>query len=191
MANLELGKTVDQVQFLIENIFTGSENLTFVDCTAGNGYDSLFLCKLAGENGKVLSFDVQKKAIERTKILLENNLNFINYELINDSHENIDNYLKNNIDCAIFNLGYLPYSDKIIKTKPEITIQAIDKLLPTLKPKGKIFVTSYIKHDDGYENKELYKYLSTLCNKKYNIIHTKIINKNNFPPEIFIIEKNA
>lgn len=191
MSYNEFGKIVDFIHFLIKNTFSEKNNLNFVDCTAGNGYDTLFLCQMAGKNGNVISFDIQNKAVERTKKLLLENLPYINYKIINDSHENIENYISNKIDCAIFNLGYLPYSDKSLKTEPDTTIKAINKLIPYLKKEGKIFIATYIKHDNGHEKKEIFEYLSTLNNKEFNIINMKILNKNNYPPEIFIIEKNA
>ena len=38
-----------------------------IDATAGNGNDTLFLCELVGECGRVLAFDIQKEAVENTK----------------------------------------------------------------------------------------------------------------------------
>ena len=35
-----------------------------IDATAGNGYDTLKLCKAVGNSGKVYAFDIQKDAIE-------------------------------------------------------------------------------------------------------------------------------
>lgn len=191
MGNIEVGKVVDFVHFLVESTVNEKNNLFLIDCTAGNGYDTLKLCKIAEERGKVLSLDIQKKAIERTEELLKNNLNYINYEIINDSHENIDKYFNNKLDIAIFNLGYLPYSDKNLKTKPETTIRALEKLLPMLKENGKIFITTYIKHDSGHERDEIRNYLMNLNKQLFNVINFKIINKDNSPPEIFIIERNA
>ena len=46
-------------------------NGLYIDATMGNGYDTLFLCELAGESGKVLAFDVQEKAIMCTTKLLK------------------------------------------------------------------------------------------------------------------------
>ncbi len=191
MSNNEFGKIVDFIHFLIENTYKQKKNLNFIDCTAGNGYDTLFLCKIAGIDGNVLAFDVQRQAIDRTKKLLSDNLTYVNYRIINDSHGNIDRYIKDDIDCAIFNLGYLPYSDKSLKTEPHTTIKSISKLITRLKIGGKIFIATYIKHDNGYEKKEIFEYLETLNNKEFNVINMKILNKNNYPPEIFIVEKNA
>ena len=37
-----------------------------IDGTAGNGHDTLLLSRLAGEDGMVLAFDVQEKALDAT-----------------------------------------------------------------------------------------------------------------------------
>lgn len=38
----------------------------FLDATCGNGNDTLFLCRLAGQNGRVLGMDIQPRAVDRT-----------------------------------------------------------------------------------------------------------------------------
>mgnify|MGYP001143421912 CR=1 FL=1 len=38
----------------------------FLDATCGNGNDTLFLCRLAGQNGRVLGMDIQPQAVDRT-----------------------------------------------------------------------------------------------------------------------------
>ena len=39
----------------------------YIDATMGKGGDTAFLCRLAGENGHVLAFDVQEEALHLTK----------------------------------------------------------------------------------------------------------------------------
>ena len=39
----------------------------YIDATMGKGGDTVFLCRLAGENGHVLAFDVQEEALHLTK----------------------------------------------------------------------------------------------------------------------------
>ena len=36
----------------------------YIDATMGNGHDTLFLCQMAGEKGKVLAFDIQEQAFD-------------------------------------------------------------------------------------------------------------------------------
>ncbi len=184
------GKIVNFVHMLINGSYNGKEGLNFVDATCGNGFDTLFLCKTAGLSGHVKAFDIQEQAIERTRILLETNLENKNYEIIRDSHEYINKYLSEKIDVVIFNLGYLPFSDKKITTKPDVTVNAIKNLLPLLNSDGRIYITTYVTHDTGQEIKEIYEYLMSLDNNEFNVIHTRIINKENTPPELFIVEKN-
>lgn len=185
------GKIVDFVHMLINTSYGGKKNLQIVDATCGNGFDTLFLCKIAGTTGHVAAFDIQNQAIERTRSLLESSINYNNYDIIKDSHEKINIYTKDKIDIAIFNLGYLPFSDKKITTNPDITCSAIKNLLPLLNNDGRIFITTYIYHDNGQEINKINSFLKKLNKSKYNVINIKLINKENYPPELFIIEKNA
>lgn len=189
MNSIKYGKIVDFVHMLIRQSYEGRSELHFVDATCGNGFDALFLCKVAGESGKVFAFDIQEQAIERTTILLETNLSYKNYKIIKDSHEVINKYISEKIDAALFNLGYLPFSDKEVTTKPDVTVNAIKNLLSLLNENGRVYITTYISHDTGKEIKEVYQFLKDLNKKEYNVIHMKIINKDNAPPELFIIEK--
>lgn len=189
MDDIKYGKLVDFVHMLLKQSYNGQDNLNFIDATCGNGFDTLFLCKLAGINGHVKAFDIQYQAIERTTSLLNSNLEFNNYEIILDSHEFITKYISSKIDAAVFNLGYLPFSDKTVTTKGDTTATAIQNLIPYLKENGRIFITTYISHDTGDEIKEIFKFLSSLNKSKFNVLHINLINKENTPPELFIIEK--
>jgi len=191
MNDVKYGKIVDFVHMLIKGSYEGKSNLSLVDATCGNGFDALFLCKVAGSSGIVTAFDIQDQAIERTSTLLEANLDFKNYRIIKDSHELIDKYLTDKIDIALFNLGYLPFSDKEVTTTPEVTVNAIKNILSLLKDDGRVYITTYISHDSGKEIKEISNFLLNLNKKDYNVINMRIINKENAPPELFIIEKNA
>lgn len=191
MDNSKYGKLVDFVHMLIKTSYSGNENLMFVDATCGNGFDTLFLSNVAGAKGKVMAFDIQEQAIERTNVLLSQNKLFDNFQIIKDSHEFIGKYLDGKIDAAVFNLGYLPFSDKTITTNPDTTLKAIENLLPVLKDDGRIYITTYVSHDVGYEIHEIIDYLNSLNKSKYNVIHVRITNKENNPPELFVIEKNA
>ncbi len=191
MNNTKYGKIVSLIHILIQESYMGHDNLNLVDATCGNGFDTLFLCKVAGRTGNVTAFDIQNEAIERTNNLLNSSLDYVNYKLINDSHEFIKNHISSNIDACVFNLGYLPLSDKKIITNGETTISAIRNLLPLLNNNGRIYIAAYIDHDTGEENKKIIEFLTSLNNSMYNVLHIKLLNKLNSPPQIFIIEKNA
>ncbi|MEL7646788.1 MAG: class I SAM-dependent methyltransferase [Sedimentibacter sp.] len=191
MDNAKYGKIVDFVHMLIKTSYNGKENLQFVDATCGNGFDTLFLSNTAGPGGSVKSFDIQPQAIDRTQSLLSANKKYDNFNVIMDSHEFIGKYVSGKIDAAVFNLGYLPYSDKTVTTDPETTVRAIGNLLPQLGDDGRIYITSYVTHDVGHEIKDVMDFLCSLDKKEYNVIHIRITNKDNNPPELFIVEKNA
>ena len=59
--------------------------------------------------------------------------------------------LENKISLIIFNLGYLPNSDKKIKTNYKSTIKAIEDSLKLLNNKGIILITVYPGHKEGLE----------------------------------------
>lgn len=162
-----------------------------VDATCGNGNDTLFLAKLVGEEGNVLAFDIQEQAIKATEELLQKHEQS-NVRLIQDSHALISDYLEEDekIAGAIFNLGYLPRSDKTIITKSNSTLQALEKLLKHLKKKGRIVFVVYHGHEGGREEKNaLLLYVSQLEQKTYDVLQYQFINQKNDPPFIIAIEK--
>ncbi|UJL45119.1 methyltransferase domain-containing protein [Virgibacillus sp. NKC19-16] len=168
------------------------ENGEFViDATCGNGNDTLFLSKVTGDDGHVLAFDIQDQAIKNTKQLLkENSQN--NVTFIQDSHANISDYVatEQQIGGAIFNLGYLPRSDKSIITKGKSTKTAINTILHHLKKGGLIVVVVYHGHDGGKEEKEaLLKYVSSLEQKAFTVLRHGFVNQQNDPPFILAIQK--
>src|SRR5690625_1363959 len=118
-----------------------------VDATCGNGNDTLFLSTLVGENGHVYAFDIQQQAIDTTTHLLKEHKRK-NVTLIHDSHSNAVQYIEqeNTLKGIIFNLGYLPRSDKKIITKPHSTITAVEKFLPLLKKGGIVVLVVYAGH---------------------------------------------
>lgn len=166
---------------------------TAIDATCGNGNDTLFLSSLVDETGTVLAFDIQKQAIiNTTKMLRDHGRD--NVTIIHDSHANITKYISphNNkkIGGAIFNLGYLPKSDKAIITKGQTTIAAIDVILSLLKENGLIVLVVYHGHEGGESEKGIVlEYTMKLDQKKYHVLQYGFINQKNNPPFIIAIQK--
>lgn len=184
-----LQSILNYAHYLLESSISPGELV--IDATCGNGNDTLFLAKLVGDNGKVLAFDIQERAIKTTETLLEKHKQS-NVTLIQDSHASISNYLKQDKEVAgaIFNLGYLPRSDKTIITKSTSTLQALEKLLNNLKKKGLIVFVVYHGHEGGEEEKNaLVGYVSQLDQKAYHVLQYQFINQKNTPPFILAIEK--
>ena len=126
----------------------------------------VYLAKKVGENGKVYAFDVQEEALKSTtKKVNKEELN--NVELILDGHQNMDKYVKEEVSCIVFNLGYLPRAKHQIITKADTTLEAIKKGLELLKPNGVMSIAIYSGHEGGMEEKnEVYKYT------EYNIFES-------------------
>lgn len=163
-----------------------------LDATVGNGNDTIKLSQKVGKTGKVYAFDVQKIAIDITREKLLKSDLFYQTVLINDSHTNVDKYINEKIAFGIYNLGYLPGSNKDITTISSTTIESIGKTLNLLKENGIIVIVSYINHDGGYEEyKSVRSYLSSQDQKKYNVFELSFINQINNPPRLFCIEKRG
>lgn len=163
-----------------------------IDATMGNGYDTVYLGNLVGETGKVYAFDVQEEALTSTrkKVVRDNMEDRI--ELIHDGHENLDKYVKEEVSCVVFNLGYLPRAKHMVITKPDTTLEAIKKSLGLLKPNGIISIAAYIGHEGGLDEKNyICQYLDNLDQKQYNVLHMEFTNQINNPPQLILVEKKG
>ncbi|WP_147805142.1 tRNA (mnm(5)s(2)U34)-methyltransferase [Alkalicoccus halolimnae] len=162
---------------------------TAVDATAGNGHDTLFLARCTGDSGSVYAFDIQEAAIEKTKKRLEEA--DLHAHVIQDGHENAASYIKEAaIDAAVFNLGYLPGSDKSVTTSSATTIKAVSGLLEKLKPGGRIVLVVYHGHQEGaLEKAELLPFMETLPQDQFRVLRYQFINQRNSPPFIIAAEK--
>jgi len=163
-----------------------------IDATMGNGFDTLFLAENLANTGHVYAFDIQPRALETTdKRLKEAGLT--NYRLLLDNHDQIASYLAadniNAICCAMFNLGYLPGSDKTQKTSIAATLKALNDCLSALQAPGIISVLAYTGHAGGAEETEAVKAWAQGLNKgKYCVSITVPTTLRNSPPELIIIE---
>lgn len=161
---------------------------TFVDFTMGNGHDTLYFANYCSE-GHVYAFDVQQMALDNTKQLLDDNGGFDNVTLILDSHHNVDKYVQGEIDAGIFNLGYLPGSDKSVTTQCNTTLEALDKAVKMLKTGGVIVVIIYPGHSEGTREADMVEeFCAKLDKHTYNTYKYALLNKKN-PPYIVAAEK--
>lgn len=165
-----------------------------VDATLGNGHDTLFLANLVGETGRVYGFDVQEEAILSSQSKLEQ-LGLSERAIIFQSgHEQVGKMIPiehhGKVAAAIFNLGYLPGSDKTIVTKPETTISALEQLMEMMKPEGIIVLVIYHGHEEGaIERDALLQYCQQIDQKRAHVLQYQFINQQNNPPFIIAIEK--
>ena len=169
---------------------------TVIDCTCGNGGDTLFLAKATGSSGKVLAFDVQEQAINNTRTLLKGHGLESNVILIHDSHDD----LKNNFDrlskqtdlkkpsVIMFNLGYLPGADHEKVTETKSTISAVKQSLGLLADGGILSVITYPGHDEGAcEDAELSQLFSELSPASSEVL---VIDQHNRAkaPKMYLVK---
>jgi len=130
-----------------------------IDATAGNGHDTLLLARLVGPPGRVVAIDVQRDAIRSAAARLAEAGMAGRVSFVVGGHENLQDIVAHHERtqepaCIMFNLGYLPGSDKRIVTRPDTTIAALTASLSLLGPGGLLTVVVYPAHRGGREESE-------------------------------------
>ena len=162
-----------------------------IDATMGNGNDTALLSQLAGKRGRVLAFDIQKQALEHTKERLKRDNCPENYQLLLESHENMDVYAEEEtVSCITFNLGYLPGGDHSVATRADSSIRAVESGLKLLKKGGLMTLCIYSGGDTGYQERdEMLAFIRQLDPHKYLVILSEYANRPNDPPIPVLIIK--
>lgn len=194
-------KQLEMAHWMLKDII--KTNDVVVDSTMGNGYDTQFLAEL-GAN--VYAFDVQEEALNATEKRLddagiknqifEKNLSKLLTEpsvnLVLSGHEKLSEYVKEPIKAAIFNLGYLPKTDKSVVTKADTTLTALDALTNQLVVGGRIAIMIYYGHEGGMEEKNaVIKWTSSLPQKDWEVTSYAPLNQIHTPPILVLIEKRV
>lgn len=175
-----LGNITDLSHHIIDSYV--NNKVVALDGTLGNGGDCDFLSE---KFEKVYAFDIQSKAIEEYRKKSKGNVT-----LILDSHERVNEYIKEEIDTAIFNLGFLPGGDKSITTKVHSTLKSIEYTLNLLKSGGILIIVVYVGHEEGAKESEaLLKYTRNLPKNKFGVMLHKVINRSETSPYMLLIEK--
>ena len=192
-------KQLEMAHWMLKDII--KTNDVVVDATMGNGYDTQFLAELGA---KVYAFDVQEEALNATEKRLddagiknqifEKNLSNLLTEpsvnLILSGHEKLSEYVKEPIKAAIFNLGYLPKTDKSVVTRADTTLTALDALTNQLVVGGRIAIMIYYGHEGGMEEKDaVIKWTSSLPQKDWEVTSYAPLNQIHTPPILVLIEK--
>ena len=171
-------------RFLEQSVKPGS---FCIDATAGKGRDTALLCRLAGEMGRVLAFDIQQAAVDQTKALLA--AEGLTAEVIRDSHANMERYaVAETVDCVVFNFGRLPGGDPSIFTRSDTSVAALEAALRLLKSGGVIAIALDYGGANGYgERDAVMTWLETLDDRKFSVLRCDWANRRNDPPmPIFI-----
>lgn len=179
---------VERVHQIIEEYVKAGDYV--VDATVGNGWDTLKLCELVGEKGKVYGFDIQKDAIEKTKLRLKEAGVENRAELICCSHGEADQWVQEPIKAFMMNLGYLPGGHKEIVTCKDSTIKAIEVLTERLVSGGVGTILVYYGHEGGPEEKSaVEEMMASMPSGWGQITRMEIVNRKNSPPILYILEK--
>ena len=191
-----------------------------VDATAGNGHDTLFLARLVGPTGLVLAFDTQPEALEKTRAALEQAELTARVRLFLTGHENIALCLQSNapppptgqlaasltaktppdpalyltakpqVHAAMFNLGFLPNSEKEIATRPSTTLAALIGLLPAMLPGAALSIHCYSGHDGGKEeSKAVLDWAARQPAEAWRVYRYETLNKTRGTENLILMER--
>ena len=157
-----------------------------IDATMGNGYDTVYLGNLVGDSGKVYAFDVQEEACLNYKLK-----NRKNVSVVNDSHHKFDEYvIEDKVNCIMYNLGFLPGSNKEITTLAKTTMKSIEEGLEFLDSNGIMTIAVYRGHAEG-KNEEhfIMEYVRNLPKNIYGVMLHEYLNRAKSAPLLIVIEK--
>lgn len=162
---------------LIKRLFPNGGQVA-IDATLGNGHDTDFLATLFDT---VYALDISSEAVD-------NYHEPKNVVKVCMDHAAIESFHAHP-ELIMYNLGYLPGSDKSLTTRAETTIASIKGGLKMLQPGGFISIALYTGHDAGCEARAILSFIKTLSTKHFGVIHHTFINRGNHPPSLLIIEK--
>jgi SAM-dependent methyltransferase len=161
-----------------------------VDATCGNGHDTLFLAGLVGAEGSVFAFDVQDRAVASTRQLLEEHGCLERVQLFCAGHETLATHVTEPVQGVVFNLGYLPGSDKCCITTAETTLAALEQAVNLLGPGGILVVVVYPGHEGGGEEAcAVERWFGLLLSAKFNAWSSRQTNRKPTAPYVLVAGK--
>lgn len=166
-----------------------------VDATAGNGYDTLFLARHAGESGRVYAFDTQAQAVEATRRrVAAAGPGAAPVVCVCLGHEQAPAWLAERgcapLAAVTFNLGYLPGGDKSLTTQPATTCVALAGMAPLLAAGGLLTVVMYPAHEGGgAERDAVLEWARGLPRDHFAASHRTALNAGAGRPELLAVER--
>ena len=185
-------------------------HLTAVDATCGNGHDTLFLAEtLAALPGiearfSVLSFDVQAAALQAAGALTAGLSEAVRHRIfwLLQSHD----HLRESLECfsaegifsgaspglaaAMYNLGFLPRSDKQVTTTPPTTLASLAQAADALLPGGLVCIHAYGGHPGGArELAAVEEWCADLPFEDWAAARYAVCNKKRNPEALFLAWK--
>jgi predicted methyltransferase len=163
-----------------------------VDATVGNGHDTHRLAHIVGPTGRVFGFDVQAAALataqRRVADMPQVSLFLAGHEAM-AAHLPVD--ATGRLTALMFNLGYLPGTDKAIVTRPETTLAALNQALTYLAVGGQISVVLYPGHTGGaVEAAAVRSWAAHLSGTYASELHARL-NSRHPAPELLTVERTC
>jgi len=161
-----------------------------VDATVGNGHDTLFLAESVGPSGRVFGFDVQEAALNAAA---ERVRAFGTVELFHSGHEHMLDQLPpeapGRLAAVMFNLGYLPGSDKTVTTQTDTALAGLEQALACLKVGGLVTLVLYFGHPGGAEEAAAMISFAHGLPGDFAALHHRRVNSARPAPELLAIER--
>ena len=163
-----------------------------IDATCGNGHDTLFLCSVAGENGRVIGLDIQPQATANTNALLAaNGMAAIGRAECCDHRELLRFAPPGSADCVMFNFGWLPGAAHDVHSTADSTLPALQAGLDALKPGGVLAAVLYSgKVIGNAEKKAAAEFFRSLPLADYTVLICEFANwADTAPLPCFVIKR--
>lgn len=169
-----------------------------IDATCGNGHDTSLLAKLAltSNSGIVYALDIQKQALNNTKQRLSSFLPdeyFSRIKLIEMCHSCFPaEIVPQSVRLITYNLGYLPGSDKYLKTLTHTTLKSLLQALQLIMVDGLISIVCYPGHPEGKQEEfAIVESVSSLDPGQWICSHQRWINRPDSPSLLFLSRVSA
>ena len=176
-------------QFMAAHIREGA---FCIDATAGKGRDTLFLCRLVGESGRVLALDIQPDAVAQTRDLLTQEGVAHRAEVVETCHSRIGEYAApDSVDGVMFNFGWLPGGDHNTFSHADTSVAAVKAALDLLRVGGVMTLCLYYGRQNGTAERDaILAFLPTIDHRRFTVIRGDFANRiGDVPIPIFIIRE--
>lgn len=180
--------------------------LLAVDATCGNGHDTLFLAKSLRElaNGKpcrIIALDIQQQALDNARQLLGCHGLDSAVRLLLRNHAELGSVLAEmeksttteaKPAAVMYNLGYLPGSDKHVVTLRQSTLASLGAATERLTHKGLLSIHAYGGHPGGLDELEAVDaWCAELDPAIWTAARYSMHNKIRKPEVLFLLQRRA
>lgn len=165
-----------------QELVTPDDNV--VDMTCGNGHDTLVLASFNPKH--LVALDIQQAALDKARELVKEKAEF----LLADHAAYPLQLEKESVKLVVYNLGWLPGSDKACTTEVNSTLESIKNLLDKIAFGGGISITCYPGHEEGAkEESALMGFFQTLPPTEWSVCHHRWLNRKASPSLILLQRK--